>query len=317
MFGGRAVAAPLFKRFSAAHNCSQTVGEMPLDQWVAVGGGLEAYFREHETRMAHVESPLVLVRPNVNVRTVNDICHVKQQPLERAHLNCASFYNGTTCLPREDPPPPERRRERWGESDARCRERTTRSARARVRACVDMVRLTLRYIPPRRRPPYGRRLRARPLPRRVVGAALEHGLERGDVVVGREGLERGAAGHVGGLGQREGHLPVVDVRLSRALSLRGRGGARAAAARARGADAPETARPAAGAVSALAASSCCATRLRMGRWGREAPALPRRDAGGAHRAQSTNPVSDRAKPALEAPRNPSHAAQTSPFGCVF
>ena len=114
MFGGRAVAAPLFKRFSAAHNCSRPVGEMPLDQWVAVGGGLEAYFREHETRMARVESPLVLVRPNVNVRTVKDICLVKQQPLEQAHLNCASFYNGTTGLPREDPPPPERRREQRG-----------------------------------------------------------------------------------------------------------------------------------------------------------------------------------------------------------
>ena len=105
MFGGRAVAAPLFKRFSAAHDCSRPLDRMPHDQWVAVGGGIGPYLSERDIPMAAVDSPLVVIRPNVGVRTVVDVCRVKEGPLRRAGLDCrTSFYDEKTGLPRDDPP---------------------------------------------------------------------------------------------------------------------------------------------------------------------------------------------------------------------
>lgn len=105
-------------------------------------------------------------------------------------------------------------------------------------------------VPPRRRisclargrrPPHGRALRPRALsrPRGVARGALELRLEGGDLGVAGEGLERrGGAGRR--LGEREGHLPVVEARVLRPLSLRrgvrGFGRARAVAGSARTSD---------------------------------------------------------------------------------
>ena len=105
MFGGRAVAVPLFKRFSAANNCSRPLGRMPHHQMVPVGGGIGPYLSERDIPMVAVDSPLVVIRPNVSIETVGHVCRVKDGSLHRARLDCrTSFYDEKTGLPRDEPP---------------------------------------------------------------------------------------------------------------------------------------------------------------------------------------------------------------------
>ena len=55
--------------------------------------------------MVAVDSPLVVIRPNVSIETVGHVCRVKDGSLYRARLDCrTSFYDEKTGLPRDEPP---------------------------------------------------------------------------------------------------------------------------------------------------------------------------------------------------------------------